>query len=385
MTPHRTIFLATFFFSLHLALVSYINSSALGTFISGGAISACFAIASLLSLSLVEYAPHILRTVGLRRFAGASLMISSCALLVLGFATHKLIFVPLFILYFTLNTSIIYAFDIFVEHYSKKGNVATERGLYLTLNNAAWVVALATVTIISTNFGFDSVYLLAALAMLPAVFLVVWGQKTFVDKTYVVIPFSTGLKTVWNQPRIRHAIGLNFIMQFFFAWMVIYAPLYLTEHIGLSWKTAATMFTCMLVPFVLLQYPAGKIADRIKNGERTLLIYATGIAGGATIIFATLGKAPAIYLGMALVGTRVGASIMEVICDSYFFKQVTEDDAESVSFYRTMTPLAYLIAPLAGVIVLSFTTLQGLFIVLGAIMLFGTILSIRLDTTPSQG
>ncbi len=385
MTPHRTIFLATFFFSLHLALVSYINSSALATFISGGAISACFAIASLLSLSLVEYAPHILRKVGLRRFAGASLMLSSCALLVLGFATHKLIFVPLFILYFTLNTSIIYAFDIFIEHYSKKGAIATERGLYLTLNNAAWVVALATVTIISTNFGFDSVYLLAALAMLPAVFLVTWGQKEFVDKAYTIIPFRTGLKTVWARPHIRRAIGLNFIMQFFFAWMVIYAPLYLTEYIGLSWKTTATMFTCMLVPFVLLQYPAGKIADRIRHGERTLLIFATMIGGCATIIFATLGKAPALYLGIALVCTRVGASIMEVICDSYFFKQVTEDDAESVSFYRTMTPLAYLIAPLLGVITLSFTTLQGLFMILGTIMLCGTILSIRLDTTPSQG
>ncbi len=384
MTPHRTIFLATFFFSLHLALVSYVNSSALGTFISGGAISACFAIASLLSLCLVEYAPHILRRVGVRRFAGASLILSACTLAVLGFATHKLLFVPIFILYFTLNTSIIYAFDIFVEHYSKKGTIATERGLYLTLNNAAWVVALATVTIISTNFGFDSVYILAALALLPAVVLVVWGQKEFVDKAYTVIPLRNGLKAVWGRPSIRRAILLNFILQFFFAWMVIYAPVYLTEHIGLSWKTTATMFTAMLIPFVLLQYPAGRLADRIKNGERLLLVVSTLIAGGATLVFAMLGNAPVLYLGIALVFTRVGVSVMEVVCDGYFFKQVTEDDAESVSFYRTMTPLAYLIAPLAGVLTLTFTSLQGLFVVLSIIMVAGTILSIRLITMPSQ-
>jgi hypothetical protein len=97
-----------------------------------------------------------------------------------------------------------------------------------------------------------------------------------------------------------------------------------------------------------------------------------------------LGNAPVLYLGIALVFTRVGVSVMEVVCHGYFFKQVTEDDAESVSFYRTMTPLAYLIAPLAGVLTLTFTSLQGLFVVLSIIMVAGTILSIRLITMPSQ-
>ena len=49
--------------------------------------------------------------------------------------------------------------------------------------------------------------------------------------------------------------------------MVIYTPIYLHEHIGLPWSDIGIIFTIMLLPFVLFEFPAGKLADG-KWGEK---------------------------------------------------------------------------------------------------------------------
>ncbi|MEK7227979.1 MAG: hypothetical protein AAB681_01325 [Patescibacteria group bacterium] len=98
----RLIFLASFFFSLHMALLAYVNSSMLGQFASRSLISITYTLSAVLSLVLVSVAPNIIRRIGNMKYVGLSLIGS--ALLLYLISTHSgLSIVPFFIVYFALN------------------------------------------------------------------------------------------------------------------------------------------------------------------------------------------------------------------------------------------------------------------------------------------
>ena len=46
-----------------------------------------------------------------------------------------------------------------------------------------------------------------------------------------------------------------------YAWMVIYTPLHMLD-LGFTWEEIGQIFTIMLIPFVLVEYPAGWLADK---------------------------------------------------------------------------------------------------------------------------
>jgi predicted MFS family arabinose efflux permease len=76
--------------------------------------------------------------------------------------------------------------------------------------------------------------------------------------------------------------------------------------------------------------------------------------------------------------TRVGASLVEVCNDSYFFKHVTDQDTTTISVYRNMMPVAYIIGPMLGALLLVFTSYASLFLILAMILFCATIYAFRL-------
>jgi MFS family permease len=81
--------------------------------------------------------------------------------------------------------------------------------------------------------------------------------------------------------------------------------------------------------------------------------------------------------------TRIGASTIEIMCDTYFFKKVDGLNANAISFYRMSGPLAYILGPLLATVMFSFFNfeIQYLFLVLGLIMIFGLGFSLALKDT----
>src|SRR3989344_6901785 len=80
----KIIYLAGFLFSLPIALMSYINSSFLSTFVRSEMMGLAYAAASLASIAGLLIAPHILRRVGGYKFL--LLVVGLDALSVLTFA-----------------------------------------------------------------------------------------------------------------------------------------------------------------------------------------------------------------------------------------------------------------------------------------------------------
>ncbi len=379
MRTARFLFLASFCFSVHLALLTYINSSMLGRFGASTLVSAAYTVGSLLSFVLIFLAPRAVRHLGLVKTTITILLSSSVLLVGLGTATGTMATIALFVLYFSLNTVIAYLFDLFVEHYSAVSSTGSTRGLYLTITNLGWIGAPILAGILSTEFGFGRVYIVGGGIVVLTIVIIALSQRGFVDKEYERIDFRHGLARLRELPMIRRVVTLNFVLQFFFAWMVIYSPVFLRQA-GFSIKEIGAIFSIMLVPYILFQYPVGKLTDRL--GEARLARLGLLIASLATLSFVAFGTTHslAFYAAMLFL-TRTGVSILEVCCDSFFFRQVTEADASLVSLYRAMLPLAYIIGPLSGALVLYFFSYKTLFIILAGLLLLAALYSNRLKRT----
>ncbi|HSE56520.1 MAG TPA: MFS transporter [Candidatus Paceibacterota bacterium] len=381
MTRHlRILFASSFFFSAHIAILAYTNSSSLSRFASDSTISFIYAGSSALSLLWLAIAPTLLRRYGNWKLAIGTFGVAIVTLLFLATAAAPVFFAALFAFYFSLNILITYVLDIFIEHYSTNSGTGNIRGIYLTSVNLAWVGAPIIAGLLIFNYGFSAIYGVAALLLIPAALLIASSEHGFRDQIYKPARFFRSLSVLKTNKSVRLIIFLNFLLQFFYAWMVIYAPLYLTKVHGFSWETIGILFTFMLLPFIIFQYPAGKIADKIL-GEKELLVAGFLIMCLATIFFALLPGGSVLAFGIALFTTRVGASIVEVMCDTYFFKQITDKETTFISFYRETIPLAYIIAPLWGVLVLASGSYNLLFFILGALMLVGAGFSLTLKDT----
>lgn len=375
------VFFASFFFSIHSALVSYINSSMLETHVSASVVSTLFALGSAISIVLTLSLPHIMRKIGVVRSAIGLFVLSTTLLTILGTAMTPKVILAAFVLYFALNACILYVLDIFVEHYSSDTNTGKIRGLFLTINNLGWVGMPALAGIVAAQYGFNSIYLLAGIGVTLTALFIALSQRNYKEVHSDTPPaLGKAIKHVLQTPALRRVITINFLLQFFFSWMVIYSPLYLSHTLGFSWETIGLILSIMLVPYVLFQYPAGRIADKWL-GEKELIILGFIIMAVSTCAFGILKAPTVVMVSVLLFGTRVGASILEVMADSYFFKHIDETDTSIIGFYRITQPFAYILGPVLGAIALIWMSYATLFVILSGIMVLGGLYALRLVDT----
>jgi MFS family permease len=136
----------------------------------------------------------------------------------------------------------------------------------------------------------------------------------------------------------------------------------------------------MLVPFVILELPLGKLADK-KLGEKELMTGGFIWLAVSTAILSFVETPFLILWAILLLLTRVGASTVEIMTETYFFKKIDEHDSDLLGFFRMVQPASYVIAPIIASIVLMFVDFRWLFMVLGIICLYGIRWSLSLKDT----
>ncbi len=380
MKKLRFVFLASFFFSMHLALVAYIHSSMLGAYVSPNIVSVLFATGSALSILLTLSGPHLMRRFGTVRVTVLLILLSATLLWVLGTTTLEPVILGAFVVYFGLNASIFYALDIFIEHYSKNASTGNIRGTMLTIMNMAWVGMPILVGALSTRYGFASVYLFSAIAIAMVGIIVAISQRHFVARAQTAPNLVAAFAHIRKTPALRRVISLNFLLQFFFSWMALYVPLYLLQTLAFSWSTIGAIFSFMLIPFIIFPYPMGRIADKWL-GEKELMIASLVIMAVAVTVLSLANAPSAVLVAVILFSTRIGASTLEIMNDSYFFKQVTDTDGGVISFYRIMQPFAYVAGPIAGAVLLLWLPYTTLFFLLGILLALGALYAFRIVDT----
>lgn len=366
-----TIYTATFLVAFHVFLMVYINSSFLNQFVSEKYVGLLYIIGSLSSITAIIILPTILRLFG-NYFTLILLTIFEIFILLgLAFIQKAIIILPLFIAHLVVFQIMLINIDIFFETFQKKEtDTGSKKGIVLTIINLGLILSVLTAGFILKNNDFWKIYLISALIMIPFFIIILTRFRKFKDPVYSNLKTTNTIKKIRENKNIKNIFIAQFFLKFFYSLMVIYMPIYLHDHVGFSWPEISIMFTIMLLPFVLLEIPAGKIADKWL-GEKEILLIGFIITALFTIIISFI-SIPSFLLWTAILFlTRIGASLIEISTESFFFKHVKGDDASIISFFRMTHPLAYVVGPIIAIITLQFMPYQYIFLVLGIIMLIG--------------
>jgi MFS family permease len=374
-------YIATFLMAFHVALITYINSSFLSQFISEKSVGLLFVMGSIASIFAFVIIPIILGRFGNYLTILTLTIIEIFTLLGMTFIKQAFIVIPLFIAYWIIFQMMFISIDVFFENSQKKEtDTGSRRGIIITIINLAYIISILMLGFILKDSEYWKVYLTSTAILIPFFLIILIKFKKFKDPVYEKHKILTTAKKVWSRKAIRNIFIAQIFLRFFYSWMIVYMPIYLHDYIGFDWSKISIIFTIMLLPFVLFQIPIGKAADKWW-GEKEILSIGFVIMAIFTITIPFLSMPSFILWTIILFATRVGASMVEITTESYFFKHVKGDDADIISFFRMTGPFAYIIGPIAVIIALQFLSFQYIFLVLGIIMLFGLKYSFALKDT----
>lgn len=375
-----------FFLNFALAVSAYINSSFLKGKLGESGVSPAYILSSLALLFALALLPDLL--------ARHPKSLRSLTILFLAFkiaASFGLIYfglpaqiILLFALFDSTGYLIRFNFDLYLEHATKNRETGRVRGWFMTIINAAWLMApLLVGTLVGAEEHYEKIYLLVAVALLPVFYLTLRTRPVRVTN-----PPGQFFPVLWKVFRHRSnhyreiflVLTTDFLLNLFYALMVIYLPLHLHSTLGFAWPTVGLILTVMLLPFVLITYPLGWLADT-RFGEKEIMTLGFLLAGVATLAIPRLAEAGVWVWSLVLFATRVGAAAIEIMKETYLFKKINAKDVEILSLSRNLLPLAYLLAPFIGSLVLATAGTATIFTVLGAITLLGIVPTLALKDT----
>lgn len=365
------IFLLGFLYNLHGALPVYIGSSFLEKIFGGEVIGYIYPVAGIISVVFFAIINRFLRRFGNYRTTIVLSLIELVALVGLAKVGSPLwlgfFFITSFIAVALTNCTI----DIFLESFSTDGSTGAIRGTFLTVANIAWVIAPSIVSFILTDGDYWIVYAASAAILVPVIFLLHHNLSAYKDPTYHITSVWDTIIEVRANHDLRNVMGANFLLQIFYTWMAIYMPIHLHEHIGFGWDKIGLIFSIMLIPFVVTELPLGRLADS-RWGEKEFMAIGFIIMAISTGIITYVTTAHFWLWAAILFITRIGASIVEVMTETYFFKKVRDDSVSVIESFRTMRPWSNVLAPLvaSAFLLLPGMNIQYMFVILG-LLLFG--------------
>jgi MFS family permease len=365
-----TILLISFIYTLHLTLPMYVASSFLSTFTNEKMVGLLYMAGSIFTVLGLFFIGKILTRWGNYRTALALIIIE--AVLFYGFITAKS-FTAIAII-FIISTAVValigLTMDVFLETYSEVNNTGGIRGMYMAINNIAWILAPLLSAALLAGLYYRNVYVASFALLFILLYLVYKNLRKFKDAHYGHLSFHQTIGRILKNHDLSKLFAANIILNVFYAWMTIYLPIYLHETMGFNWDSIGIILTVMLLPFPLFQYPAGKLADR-GWGEKKIMSLGFALIGLSTCALAFINVKSVLIWAIALFITRIGASITEVMIEAYFFKKVSPENADLLTSFRVTRYGSYIIAPGITAIGLFYNlNTSEMFIVLGLIVLW---------------
>ena len=376
----NTIFFSNIFISFHYALIIYVNSTFLNNFFSETQVSALYIIGSIINTILLLNASKILEKIGIYKFATYCIVVEFLATLGLAVSSAPFLIGLYFLIHLVTISLLLFNMDMFIEDVSKDDSMTGSiRATYLTVTNITIVIAPSLIALLLFNNTYSFVYIASCLFLVPLYYFF-RRLKNVKNPIVTHINIKETLSEYIKNKNLYNIFISNFLLQLFYAYMVIYVPLYLEKYIGFSWSEIGIMFTIMLLPFILFELPVGELADR-KYGEKEFLTIGFIIMGLSTIFISFVTVKVFWMWATLLFITRIGASFVEISSESYFFKQVNPEKSDVISFFRMNRPLSFVVAPILATITLQFIPFQYIFILIGSLMIIGTKYSLALNDT----
>ncbi len=380
---YTLVYLASIIFTFQVLVTAYSSSAYMERFVTAETVGLLYSIGAAVAIMVTLTLPRLLRHLG--NVMTTLLLITGVtfSLLLLGGAYTTSLTVLAFITYLALTPQIYLNIDIFLETLvgTDESNTGSKRGLILTLmSTAAFLSPLAMGLIVGSENHLERVYYTGAIVGLIFIALIIARFRHFLDPAYHTVRVRDMIRDAARNHDIRTVIGAQFLLQFFYTWAIIYIPLYLATEIGFTWPTISLIIAIGLLAFVLLEYPIGVLADR-HWGEKEMMAVGFVLL---TLTMASISFAAAYGVAvwmLLMFVSRIGASLVEVTTESYFFKKVDGTQSTLISLFRLTRPVANLLGALVGSISLHFLPFSLIFLVLAVVMAGGVFLTSWLTDT----
>lgn len=383
------IYLISFLSAFHVGLTIYMESAYLESVLTAANIlnpekflGMLFTVSAILTMAIFIHISKILNKIGIFIFALLGIFVEITALLILAFMPENIPFlIAAFIIHLVVVNTVAFSNDLFIENFSSDDATGSIRGTLLTTGSIAFILSPFIAGLVLTDGEFWKLFFMSAVILAPNLILLIMKFHDHHDPHYTEVKMVAVLKEIWEKKDIYRIMASSFLLRFFYAWMVVYSPIYLHNAMGIAYSDiVGIIIPIAILPFLLFEYILGKIADE-KLGEKEILIAGIIILAITTASITFIESSNVLVWAAVLFSTRIGASFVEIMTETYFFKKIGPDDAHLIGYFRNMRPLAYLISPLAATALLLVIDFKYLFLVLGVIMLYGLRYAITLNDT----
>lgn len=381
----KTLFVIGGFFGFSMAILAYMISPYLQMILDTENVSVWYLIPEVLVLICFGW---FLRAVS--RFG--KLLMLLCVFLwqivllaMLNFFEGTMGSVALVSGYLVAIPFIMMLLDMLLEAHSSNGLAGRVRGMYILWGSAGFLLGPIVAGFFADRYGFSSIFFLSMVCY--AVMFLLTLLRYLYEKTPTIardISLWKAGKQLWVKGDVFRVYMISVLLEAFYSVTVITIPLYLA-NLGLTLSQIGLIFTVMLIPFILLPYPAGRIAD-LRWGEKEILIGAM-ILIGLVLLVVSQTAVGIVWVWMALLFlSRVGASLMETMRDAYYFKVLDGQDISLVSFFRTSTSAGILLSSMVVFLSLYFGgTFQMIYIFYAVLFFLGVLLVFPMkDTEPER-
>ncbi len=256
---------------------------------------------------------------------------------------------------------------IFVHDYAEEKEMALAEGRFYLFTNIGWVIGPVAGGLLARFYGNEAALIFAAICYLILVAL--FFQQNLVAKNphlhhrkEEIIPTS-GLafwKNVSDYVKIkelRQAFLVSFGLYFWWSISSIYIPLALS-NLGYSQAVIGLVISLSVIPLVLLEFHATDGAK--KFGIRKYIVLGYALLSTLLLLFTI--SAPDMLIKLMIL-INIGAAFIEPNKEIFFFKTVKPQDEERLyGIYNASYPIAYIIAPTFGAILLSSFGISGVWI-----------------------
>jgi MFS family permease len=277
----------------------------------------------------------------------------------------------IFIIHFVLQTLLYIMLNVFIESFSAHAKIASIRGLFLAIVNLGVLISPLIGGIILTLYSFKVLYTVAALLLIPYMFLVQKYLSHVKEPAYHTIDLIGALRQALRDKNLKAALMAALTIESFYAVMIIYSPIYLST-LGIPLTTYMTIILPIaLIPLVILPYELGFLADK-KFGEKEMLIIGLLILAVATFLFVVISVPDVRLWALVLLFSRIGASFVETMAFGYYFKKIGPEDPSLTALFINMRGTATIIVGTVGVVVAPFLVVrpQLMFLILGCAILW---------------
>src|SRR3989344_8925579 len=367
------IVLLSFIFILSITFISPIFSlflkSILGSDSAVGYFNAFNAVVLLLSNLLVgkflQYRSKI-------KLLKISILIFGITFLFYPFINNFYSLLIIEIIRYVSEISVFICLGLLLRDLTTSKNLGKVEGWSFAVANMAWLIGPLLGGFIAAKYNHKIVFLISAIIVFCAYLLASRNHLHFKEpKKKESFSILKNLKYYFKNRNLKVLYLASMGIVFWWSLIYTFLPLFMAEN-NLNASDIGLVLGLIVVPLILLEIPAGKLAD--KFGYKKLLFLGFIIISlcGLIAYFSTNIRYTIAFIILA----SIGAAFLEQLREAFFFKSIKKQNENDLyPIFKTGIDMGRIVGLLIFSTVLLFFRFENIFLIVAIVMfIFGLLM-----------